>query len=159
MASGPIRPRTGYPGLACDSRTRHPRQHRSYAKTALAEPYISSPRARPDSLVPPHADLAFPRIGALRATALVHHHLRQVPLDDIRVRAVVDERHGRELEGRAARLHAGQPVHLPVLLDHVGVVIEKRVRRPVTGRAVSSAVVGVVPAGEIGRISARALMS
>lgn len=86
----------------------------------------------------------------LRTTALVHHHLRQVSLDDIRIRAVIDERHGRELEGRAARLHAGQSVHLPILLDYVGVVIEKRIRRPVTGRAVSSAVIGVVSVEEIG---------
>jgi len=89
---------------------------------------------------------------ALRATALVHHHLRQVPLDDVRVRTVIDERHGREFEGRAARLHAGQPVHLPVLFDHVGVVVEKRVRRPVTSRTVSSAVISIVSVEEIERL-------
>lgn len=83
-------------------------------------------------------------VAFLRATALVHHHLRQVSLDNVRVRAVVDERHGRKLERRAARLHAGQPIHLPVFLDHVGVIVEKRVRRPVTSRAISSAVIGVV---------------
>lgn len=83
-------------------------------------------------------------VAFLRATALVHHHLRQVSLDNVRVRAVVNERHGRELERRAARLHTGQSVHLPVFLDYVGVIVEKRVRRPVTSRAVSSAVIGVV---------------
>lgn len=80
----------------------------------------------------------------LRTTALVHHHLRQISFDNVRVRTVVNERHGRELERRATRLHTGQPVHLPVFLDHVGVIVEKRVRRPVTSRAVSSTVIGVV---------------
>ncbi|KAL0099609.1 hypothetical protein PUN28_019791 [Cardiocondyla obscurior] len=50
----------------------------------------------------------------LRTAALVHYHFRQISFDNVRVRAVVDKRHGRELEGRAARLHTGQP-HWPFI--------------------------------------------
>lgn len=88
--------------------------------------------------------LATRRLGGLRAAALVDDHLRQVPLDYVGVRAVVDERHGGEFERCAAWLHTCQSVHLAVLLDHVRVVIRKGVGRPVARRAVPSAVVRVV---------------
>lgn len=42
-------------------------------------------------------------------------------------------------------MHTGQSIHLPVFLDHVGVVIEESVRCSVASRAISSAVIRVIP--------------
>lgn len=85
------------------------------------------------------------REKSLRATALVHHHLGHVPLDDGVVRSEVDQAHAGELEGGAAGLHAAQVVGLPELVYHVRVVRDEGVGRPVVA-AVAPAVVRVVPA-------------
>lgn len=81
----------------------------------------------------------------LRATALVHHHLGQVPLDDHRLGPVVDQRHAAELERGAARRHAAEVLRLAHLLDDVRVVRDVGVGRPVVA-AVALAEVRVVPA-------------
>lgn len=83
----------------------------------------------------------------LGTTALVDDHFGQVPLDDVTVVGEVDERHGRELDGRAARLEYGRVFGLPVVLDGLRVEVEVRVRCPVHTAAVAAAVVCVVAAG------------
>lgn len=87
------------------------------------------------------------RLGARSwAPALVHHHLGQVPFDDVGVGAEVDQGHAGELEGCTARPEAGQPVQPPVLVQHVRVVREEGVRGAV-GSTFSPAIVGVVASG------------
>lgn len=81
--------------------------------------------------------------SSLWTPALVNHHFGQVPFDYVRVHTEVYQAHAGELEGRAARLHAAEVVRLPDLLDHVGVVGDEGVGRPVVA-AVSSAVIRVV---------------
>lgn len=85
--------------------------------------------------------------GRLRAAALVDDHLGQVPFDDVTVVGEVDERHGRELDGRATRLEYGRVLGLPVVFDGLRVEVEVRVGRPVRAAAVAAAVIGVVAAG------------
>lgn len=85
-------------------------------------------------------------LHSLGTPALVHHHLRHVPLDDGVVGPEVYQAHAGELERRAAGLHPAQVMHLPELVDDVGVVRDEGVGRPVVA-AVPTTVVGVVTAG------------
>jgi len=86
-------------------------------------------------------------VVTLGTTALVDDHFGQVPLDDVTVVGEVYERHGRELDGRAARLEYGRVFGLPVVLDGLRVEVEVRVRCPVHTTAVAAAVVCIVAAG------------
>jgi len=88
-----------------------------------------------------------PVSSSLRTTALVDDHFWQVPLDDVAVVGEVDERHGRELDGRAARLEYGRVFGLPVVLNGLRVEVEVRVRCPVHTAAVAATVACVVATG------------
>ena len=75
---------------------------------------------------------------------LVDYHFRQVSFDNVTIRSEVYQRHRRELDRRAAGLHACQVVHLAIPLHDMRVVVEECVRRSVCPSAVALAVVGIV---------------
>lgn len=128
----------------CDTYGRCPRARRGGCVGRAHEPW-GTPAGRSSMVW-----FVFWRIRARvcsRATALVDDHFGQVPLDDVAVVREVYERHGRELDGRAARLEYGRVLGLPVVLDRLRVQVEVRVRCPVHATAVAAAVVGVVAAG------------
>ena len=81
----------------------------------------------------------------LRTPTFVDHHFWQVPFNNVTIRSEVYERHRRELDWRAAWLHACQVVQLAVFLHDVRVVVEECVGRSVRPSTVALAVVGVVP--------------
>lgn len=82
--------------------------------------------------------------AVLRTATFVYHHFRQVSFNNVTIRSEVYQRHRRELDRCAARLHACQVVQLAVLLHDMRVVVEECVRRSVCPSTVALAVVGIV---------------